>query len=74
MNCCGQRLMPIELQVAGQPYVLHRCATCETSAWMRDGVRVPVDEVTASLQRQTDAKAAAKAERRAKRQRRSSGV
>ena len=74
MKCCGETAMPIELQVAGQPFELHRCGQCDTGYWVRDGQRVPLEEVTASLQAETDARSAAKAERRAKRERRPSEV
>ena len=66
--------MPIELQVAGQPYELHRCDQGDPGYWLRDGERVSLQEVTASLQADTDARTAAKAERRAKRERRDAQV
>ena len=60
MKCCGQELASIELQVSDQPYVMYRCASCNSNHWLRDGERVPFAEVTAAMERQTQSKAAAK--------------
>ena len=63
MECCGRRANMLELQVAGQPFALHRCTSCGTNYWTHDGVRVSPDYVTKALQAETDAKARAKAAR-----------
>ena len=61
MKCCRQDLTRVELQVAGQPYVLRRCADCGTNYWMRNGEQVSLAEVTAALESETLAKAVAAA-------------
>ena len=64
MKCCGRDAMTLELQVANEPYVLHRCGECDSTSWLRDGQRVPVEDVTEALRGQTMATAARRADRR----------
>jgi hypothetical protein len=53
MKCCGQEAMGVELQVDGQPFVLHRCGECESSIWTCDGTAVAFEYVTGAMAAET---------------------
>ena len=65
MRTCGHDINGVELAVAGQPVTMYRCAICDRTYWQRDGEAVSVEDVTAALRDETDAKMQRRAARAA---------
>lgn len=56
--------MDVELQVAGEPFVLHRCSECETQRWSRDGTDIAFESVTDAMRAETASKPPSMSRRR----------